>query len=598
MKKLSFDELRLVSDEIRDFIIENVSVTGGHLASNLGSVELCLAINRVYNPLKDRIVFDVGHQSYTHKIINGRKKDFATLRQLGGISGFPKPYESDADSFITGHSSTAISVADGFARARTLLGEDYNVCAVLGDGALTGGLAYEGLENIAGSDEPILIILNDNAMSIDSNVGGMNMLLQKMRVSPDYFKLKRKYRAAVGINTHAYAVGHKIKEQLKSKLLSKNMFSSMGLEYLGPIDGHDVETLENTIRWAKEMKKPVLLHVITLKGKGCSYAAAEPEKYHGVGPFNPQTGELKQDSKGFGDKFGEYLTEFADKDSSITAITAAMSGGTGLNVFGSNHPERFFDVGIAEGHAVAMAAGMSKQGLKPVFCVYSSFLQRAYDMLIHDVSLQNLHVVFGVDRAGLVGRDGETHHGVFDIAYLSSVPDLSILCPASFKELKDMLHTALYDYSGPVAIRYPRGGEGAYKESIMSTEAVLSEGSSVTIVSYGTMINQAIRAAEIPKEKGISAEVIKIGAIKPCSFETVCSSVEKTGALIVAEDVCASSCAGSMVLSAASARGISGFKFKLLNLGDGIVTHGSVDELYKIYSLDAGGIAAAAESLL
>lgn len=598
LKKLSFDELRLVSDEIRDFIIENVSVTGGHLASNLGSVELCLALNRVYDPLKDRIVFDVGHQSYTHKIINGRKKDFSTLRQLGGISGFPKPYESDADSFITGHSSTAISVADGFARARTLLGEDYSVCAVLGDGALTGGLAYEGLENIADSEEPILIILNDNAMSIDSNVGGMNMLLQKMRVSPDYFKLKRKYRAAVGINSNAYAVGHKIKEQLKSKILSKNMFTSMGLEYLGPIDGHDVETLETTISWAKEIKKPVLLHVITLKGKGCKYAAAEPEKYHGVGPFNPKTGEIKHEAKGFGDKFGEYLTEFADKDNSITAITAAMSGGTGLNTFGDNHPKRFFDVGIAEGHAVAMAAGMAKQGLKPVFCVYSSFLQRAYDMLIHDVSLQNLHVVFGVDRAGLVGRDGETHHGVFDIAFLSSVPGISILCPASFKELKDMLHTALYDYSGPVAIRYPRGGEGAYKDSIMSTEIVLQKGTSVTIAAYGIMINQAIKAAEILKEKGVSAEVVKIGAVKPCSFEVVCGSLKKTNALVVAEDVCASSSVGSMILSAASANNISKFKSVLLNLGNGIATHGSVEELYKMYSLDAEGIAAAALSLL
>lgn len=598
LKKLSFDELRELSDEIREFLIENLSKTGGHLASNLGSIELTLAINRVYDPMKDRIIFDVGHQSYTHKIINGRKNDFDTLRTIGGISGFPKPYESEADSFITGHSSTSISVADGFAKARTLTGRDYDVCAVIGDGALTGGLAYEGLENVAASNEPILIILNDNAMSIDRNVGGMNALLQRMRVNPEYFKFKRKFRAAIGINTRAYILSHKIKERLKRKLMEKNMFSSMGLEYLGPIDGHDVETLENTIRWAKDMKKPVLLHVITVKGKGCKYAAAEPEKYHGVGPFDPATGKIKSSAVGFGDRTGAILSSLAEKDRRIVAITAAMTGGTGLTDFFKKYPERFFDVGIAEGHGVAMAAGMAKQGLKPVFAVYSSFLQRGYDMLIHDVSLQNLHVVFALDRAGLVGRDGETHHGVFDIAYLSSVPNMAILCPSSFKEQEDMLKIAIDEYDGPVAVRYPRGGEGQYTESILATEQVIHPGSDVTVVSYGILINNAIRAVDILEKAGISAELVKIGAIKPCSFDICCESLKKTGRLVFPEDVCASSCVASMLLSAAAEKNINVNRRALINLGDGIVTHGSVDELYKIYGLDADGIAARAAELI
>lgn len=592
LKKLSFDEMRLLSDEIREFIIENVSHTGGHLASNLGSVELTLALNRVYDAEKDRIVFDVGHQSYTHKIINGRKDSFHTLRTLNGISGFPKPYESDADAFVTGHSSTSVSVALGMAEARTLRGENYDVCAVIGDGALTGGLAYEGLENVASSNEPMVIILNDNAMSINSNVGGMNRLLQKLRVKPDYFKFKRKFRSYIGINTDFYTFTHKTKEYLKSHLMENNMFYAMGLDYLGPVDGHDVEALETIIRWARDMRKPVLLHVITVKGKGCRYAAEQPDKYHGVGPFNPKTGELSSSNVGFGDVMGRRLTEMAGEDRNIVAITAAMASGTGLDVFKNRHADRFFDVGIAEQHAVAMAAGMAKQGLLPVFAVYSSFLQRAYDMLQHDVALQNLHTVFCVDRAGLVGRDGETHNGVFDVSYLKDIPGMTVFAPSSFKELSAMLKTALYDCAGPVAIRYPRGGEGAYRDDSSGDETRIAEGSKITVVSYGILINNVIEAS-----KGKDVDIIKINKLHPCDFKLTLESVRKTGKLVVVEDVCEEGCIGSDILKKCAETGISGIKSRLLNLGDGIVPHGSVAEQQEMNSLDTGSIAAIIDTI-
>ena len=592
LKQLNYDELRLLSDEIRSFLIDNISKTGGHIASNLGSVELILAINRVYNPDVDRIIYDVGHQSYTHKIINGRKDVFNTIRTYGGISGFPKPYENNADAFVTGHSSNSISIAYGMAKARSLQKSDYNICAVLGDGALTGGLAYEGLENVASSKEPILIILNDNAMSIDSNVGGMNRMLQRMRTSPDYFKFKRKYRAFFGLDSCFYLFSHKVKERLKKRLLKSNMFTDMGLEYLGPVDGHNVEELEKTIRWAKEMEKPVLLHVITVKGKGVKYTAEFPDKYHGVGPFDPITGKIKSSGKSFGNVFGSKLSEFASKDDRIVAVTAAMGSGTGLEVFSKKFPDRFFDVGIAEGHAVSMCGGMAKQGLLPVFAVYSSFLQRGYDMLIEDISLLNLHVVFGIDRSGIVGQDGETHNGVFDVAYLSSVPNMAILCPSSFKEIKDMLKVALYEYDGPVAIRYPRGSEGNYKDSFLETEKIIRTGDNVTIVTYGILINNVLEAAE-----SLNAEVIKLGAIKPCSFSVTCQSLKKTKRLIVVEDVCESGCVGLQILASAEKNNIELADFKLINLGDGIVPHGKVNEIYKLKGLDKDGIIQASENL-
>lgn len=597
IKKLSRDELEPLCAEIRSFLVENIAKTGGHLASNLGTVELTVALHRVYDSSVDRLVFDVGHQSYTHKIITGRRDSFSTLRQHGGLSGFPKPYESDDDAFCMGHASNSVSIALGMARARTLTGRKYDVAAIIGDGALTGGLASEGLSDAASSGEPLLIILNDNKMSISENVGGTAKTLQNLRTRPAYLGFKRWYRATFGKLPTLYRFNHRIKEKLKSRLIPSNMFSEFGLYYLGPVDGHDVHALETVIRWARDMRIPVLLHVVTQKGRGCRYAEKQPEKYHGVGCFDPLTGDMFDRKVVFSDMLGQYLCELAETDSSIAAITAAMCDGTGMTPFAERFPERFFDVGIAEGHAVSMASGMAKQGITPVFAVYSSFLQRGYDMMIEDAALQNLHVIFAVDRAGLVGNDGETHHGVFDISYLCSVPNMTVLCPASFFELRDMLALAVYAVDGPVALRYPRGGQGEYTASYTQAEKLIREGSDVTVVCYGTMINQVLAAARLLEQEGISAEIIKLGILKPNDFAEVLCSVGKTGRLIVVEDVCAAGCAGERIVAAAMENGIDIGRVTLLNLGDGIVAHGKVDELLRDRGLDALGIARTAKNI-
>lgn len=591
IKKLSNGELDTLCAEIREFLINNVAQTGGHLASNLGAVELTVALHRVYDTRVDRIVFDVGHQSYTHKIITGRRERFSTLRQYGGLSGFPKPYESIDDAFVTGHASTSVSVATGMARARALTGEKYEVAAVIGDGAMTGGLAYEGLEDAASCGEPIVIILNDNNMSIGENVGGMSRLLGAMRYKPAYISFKRWYREEFRKLPALYTFNHRVKEWFKSWLLPDNTFSQMGFEYLGPVDGHNVMALESAIRLAKDMEQPVIVHVLTKKGNGCVYAEDHPDKYHGVGPFDPETGIVKESAPSFSDRFGNYMQEFAARDGRVCAITAAMCSGTGLSDYAKAFPKRFIDIGIAEGHAAAMAAGMAKQGALPVFAVYSSFLQRAYDMLIHDVALQKLHVVFAVDRAGLVGNDGETHHGVFDVSYLSTVPGMTIMCPASFQELHDMLETALFEETGPVAVRYPRGGEGEYIASHVECETVLREGKDVTVVCYGTMVNGALECARILEARDVSAEIIKLGIIKPNNFEATLSSLKKTGRLIMPEEACAPGCIGEQILMLCAQREIKLHAVRLINLGDGVVFQGSVGELLRDYGLDAQGIA-------
>ena len=590
IKKLNHAELCTLCDELRHFEIENISRTGGHLASNLGTVEITVAIHRVYDTAKDRLVFDVGHQCYTHKIITGRRDSFSTLRQHGGISGFPKPNEAPDDAFIAGHASASVSAALGMARARTLQHADYDVVALIGDGALTGGLSYEGLCNAAASGEPLVIILNDNNMSISENVGGMARLLQAQRIKPGYINFKKWFRSVSARTRWVYDIVHNAKEWLKSRILPSNVFSDMGLYYLGPVNGHDLEQLENAIRLAKDLQKPVLLHVITQKGKGCSYAEAHPDKYHGVGSFDPVTGELAPVGVGFSDKMGEYLCQYAEKDPRIVAITAAMAGGTGTECFAVKYPDRFFDVGIAEGHAVTMAAAMAKQGLVPVFAVYSSFLQRGVDMLIHDLALQKLHVVLCVDRAGLVGSDGETHQGLFDISYLGMVPGMTVLCPANFAELREMLGHALHSVSGPVAVRYPRGGEGQYLDCSVSAETVVREGDDVTILCYGTMVNEALAAADKLYALGISAEIVKLGIIFPNDYPLTRTSLKKTGKLLVAEEVCAAGCIGRRILAACEEQQLTLKNAKLLNLGDGIIPHGTVSELRHDYGIDAQAI--------
>lgn len=593
IKKLDREQLPQLCDELRKFEIENIAKTGGHLSPNLGTVELTVAIHRVYDTEKDRLVFDVGHQSYTHKIITGRRDRFDTLRQYGGLSGFPKPSESNDDAFIAGHASNSVSVALGMARARTLTGGDYDIVSVIGDGALTGGLSHEGLADAAASGEPMVIILNDNNMSISENVGGMAQVLQNMRIKPAYISFKQWLKGVSENIPGLYKAFHVIKEWLKSRLLPGNVFSEMGLYYLGPVDGHDLDKLETAIRLARDVRKTVVLHVLTKKGKGCAYAESHPDKYHGIGRFDPETGELAPTAVSFSDKAGEYLCQYAENDPRIVAITAAMAGGTGTECFASKFPERFFDVGIAEGHGVTMAAGMAKQGLVPVIAVYSSFLQRGFDMLIHDVSLLGLHTVFCVDRAGLVGNDGETHQGVFDVCYLSAVPGMTILCPASFQELHDMLGYAIHEVTGPAAVRYPRGGEGRYTDSLMQAENLIREGTDVTVVCYGTMINEVLNAADELQSRGVSAEIIKLGMIAPNSFEQCIGSVRKTGRLLVAEEVCSVGCVGSALLAAISVAGVELKAAELLNLGDGIVRHGTVDELRRETGIDAASIAAA-----
>lgn len=598
IKKLPEEELEPLCQELRDYMISSISRTGGHLASNLGAVELTVALHRVYDTSRDRVVFDVGHQSYVHKIITGRRDSFCTLRQHGGLSGFPKPYESEDDAFIAGHASNSVSVALGMARARTLSHADYDVAAIIGDGALSGGLAYEGLANAAASGEPLVVILNDNNMSINENVGGTAHLLESLRVRPGYISFKRWYRDVFTKLPGLYKFNHAIKEWLKKRLLPGNVFSGMGMYYLGPVDGHDIGKLETVIRWARELRKPVLVHVVTKKGKGYKYAEEHPEKFHGVGRFDIETGELHDSGDCFSAKMGESLSRLADNDGRIIGITAAMSSGTGMDVFSAAHPDRFFDVGIAEGHAVSMAGGMAKQGMVPVFAVYSSFLQRGYDMLIHDVALQNLHVVFCVDRAGLVGSDGETHHGVFDVSYLSSVPDMTVLCPASYAELETMLRAAIYDINGSVAIRYPRGGEGKYTACNTAPETLLREGRDVTLVCYGIMTNEVLDAAERLAAESISAEVIKLSMIKPPDFDLVMRSLRKTGKLLISEDVCEAGCVGSRILEEAAINETHVRAAKLLNLGEGIVPHGTVAELLHDFGLDADGIVSAAMEMM
>ncbi len=598
IKRLSKSELPQLCSELREFIIDGVSKTGGHLASNLGTVELTVALHRVYDSAVDRIVFDVGHQSYAHKIITGRRDAFGTLRCYGGLSGFPKPYEADDDAFIAGHASNSVSVAYGMARARTIKGEKYSVCAVIGDGALTGGLAYEGLANVGGSNEPVVIILNDNGMSINSNVGGMAKLLSKERVKPGYINFKRWYKQAVSGMDGLYSLSHKAKEALKRSILPSNMFDSMGIYYLGPVDGHDVDQLETVIRWAKEMDKPVLVHVLSKKGKGCKYAEEHPDKYHGVGKFDPATGAMPPAKPCFSSVFGKKLTQLAEINHDIVAITAAMSAGTGLTEFADRFPARFFDVGIAEEHAVAMAAGMAKQGLTPVVAIYSGFLQRAYDMLIHDVSLQDLHVVFCVDRAGLVGSDGETHHGAFDVSYLRSVPHMQLLCPASFAELEAMLDEAVNRMSGPVAIRYPRGGEGRYTDCLTDGCVKLRSGNDISVAAYGTDINTALDMADMLADKGIYADVFKLSRLDCSRYGDIIESMRKTGRFLMSEQVCACGCIADDILAHAERSGVKINAAYTPNLGSGIVVQGTVPELMAHCGLDAQSLAEAAEKLV
>ena len=601
VKRLSAADTEQLCDELRQFLVEQVSRTGGHLASNLGTVELTVAIHRVFDTSSDRLVFDVGHQCYVHKALTGRRELFGTLRQFGGLSGFPKPYESPHDAFMAGHASDSVSVALGMARARTLLGQDYHVLALIGDGALGGGLSFEGLNDAGDSGERLIVVLNDNGMSIDANVGGLSRNLARMRTTEEYYEFKKKYRAALSRlpgGSALYGLSHEVKTALKKSLLPpvSTMFEDMGFAYMGPVDGHDVARLTVVLQAAKEEKRPVLVHVHTIKGSGYEPAQREPERFHGIGPFDTATGkEKKAAGETFSSVFGQTLTALAREDEQVCAITAAMGEGTGLTGFACMFPRRFFDVGIAEGHAVAMAGGMAKQGLTPVFAVYDSFLQRGFDMLVQDVALEHLHVVLGVDRCGLVGADGETHHGCID--YLSQIPGMTVLTPASFAELRRMLHRAVLEEKGPVAVRYPRSGECGYHGDCGGESVTVFGGGAAAVVTYGILTGQALEAAELLKNEGISLRVVKLNQVAPLDGEAVCAALDGASHIVAVEDQLRAGCVGERLAAVLAERGIP-TRLLLRNVGDALPPQGTVSQLWQSLGLDAQGIAQAVREVL
>lgn len=527
LKNLNTAQLETLASEVREFLIKNVSRQGGHLSSNLGAVELTLALHKVFDVSRDRIVWDVGHQAYTHKILTGRKNEFGTLRCKDGISGFPKPSESITDAFGTGHSSTSVSAALGFAKAFELEGSENRAVAVIGDGAMTGGMAYEALNHAGSGKTPLIVVLNDNGMSISENVGGLSRYFEKKRSTARYIGFKTKVKKILKkipvLGDYFTRFAYSSKRILKKILLQKKIFESMGLEYLGTVDGHDIKDLIAVLEYAKALNKPVIVHVATQKGKGYTPAETDPSTFHGVGKFDPDTGELLTDSKAtYSDVFGEVMTELAEKNEKIIGITAAMPTGTGLTDFAKKFPDRFFDVGIAEQHAVTFASAMAMGGYIPVFAVYSTFLQRGYDQVFHDAALQNCHVVFAIDRAGAVGSDGETHQGIYDLSYLSHLPNMTVMAPASETELREMLKMAAEKCTGPVAVRYPKGGAdtASYGGTVeYGKGCALREGSDVLIAAIGSEVSEAMEAAKLLEAEGVSAGVMNARFLKPFDGE-------------------------------------------------------------------------------
>lgn len=601
LKKLNYEDKKELAEEIRSYIIDVVSKNGGHLASNLGVVELTIALHSIFDTPKDKIIWDVGHQTYVHKILTGRKNQMKTLRMLDGISGFPKTTESEYDCFNTGHSSTSISAALGMARARDILNENYKVIAVIGDGALTGGMAEEALNDAGASKSNIIVVLNDNEMSISKNVGGISLLLGKMRTKNVYTKANEKVRVRMGnipkVGNKIVKLTSRIKNSIKQIFISKMYFEDIGYTYLGPVDGNDIEAVEEILEQSKKCKGPVLVHVVTKKGKGYKLAEKNPSKFHGTAPFDKKTGEvLKAKSKDYSKVFGEKLVEIAKNDNRIVAITAAMADGTGLSEFKKKYPKRFFDVGIAEQHAIGMAAGMAKSGLIPVVPIYSSFYQRAYDQVIHDVCMQNLHVIMCADRAGIVGNDGETHQGLLDMASFSIVPNMTIMAPKDFKELEQMIDFAV-NFNGPILIRYPRGGEGNLKlkcneKIVLGESELLKEGSDVTIIAIGKMVEKAVEVADELSKIGVDAEIINARFLKPFDENKIIESIEKTKNVITIEDGFIKGGLATTVNELIAKNGIIDVNIKNCGYDDEFVKQGSVQELEQINGLDCNSIVA------
>ena len=600
LKKLNIKEKEKLAEEIRTMVLGVVSENGGHLASNLGVVELTIALHSVFNTPRDSIVWDVGHQTYVHKILTGRKDKMGTLRKLGGIAGFPKTSESEFDCFNTGHSSTSISVALGMARANKLNDRRNKVIAVIGDGALTGGMAQEALNDAGSSNADITVILNDNEMSISKNVGGITYFLSRLRTKRCYTKVNSRIKNVLlkipKIGKGIVRFAQRIKRGIKQIFIPKMYYEDIGFTYLGPVDGNNIEKLENVLKTSKAIKGPVLIHVITKKGKGYKFAEENPNKFHSTSSFDIFTGNPKKEKKDdYSKVFGNKLVELAKKDEKIVAVSAAMIDGTGLTEFQKQFPNRIFDVGIAEQHALGMAAGMAKKGYKPVVSIYSSFYQRAFDQVIHDICIQNLPVVMCVDRAGIVGNDGETHQGIFDMAFFSLIPNITIMAPKDFKELEEMLEFAL-TLNSPVVIRYPRGGQGSIEfekceEIKLGRAEVLQEGDDLTIVAIGKMVERAIEVSELLKKQNINCDVINARFLKPLDSYTIERSIRKTKNVITIEDGILHGGLGTSVMELINECRIPGVRMKSYGYDDVFVQHGSVDELEALNGLDAKSIA-------
>lgn len=585
IKKIPADQLPALAEEIREFIIESLSKTGGHLASNLGVVELTIAMHRVFDLPKDKLIWDVGHQSYTHKILTGRKDGFETLRREGGISGFPKRSESDCDVFDTGHSSTSISAGVGYVRARELKKENYSVVSIIGDGALTGGMAYEALNNAASLKSNFIIVLNDNEMSITENVGGMSSYLSGLRTASAYTDFKMDVTKALnripGIGPGMVDAMRKTKSSIKQIIIPGMLFEDMGLTYLGPVDGHNIPQLIKTFQEAKRFEGPILVHVLTQKGRGYEPAMRHPARFHGAGPFDVKTGlPVGKSNPTYTDVFSTVMRKMGDRRKDVAAVTAAMMTGVGLKRFSNMFPDRCFDVGIAEEHAVTFAAALSLGGITPVVAIYSSFLQRAYDQIMHDVCMQNLHVVFAIDRAGLVGYDGETHHGIFDLSYLGSMPNMTILAPKNLWELSDMIKFAV-DYDGPIAVRYPRGeaytGLKEFRAPIcLEKSEVIHEGSRVALLAVGSMVKMAEEVQKQLKERmDMDAALVNARFVKPIDEELLRSFADTYELVVTLEENVKDGGFGERVLAFAEEEDLP-FGVEIIALPDRFIPHGSV----------------------
>ena len=593
IKKFNYSEKKILASEIREYLLDVVSKNGGHLASNLGVVELTIALESIFDLSKDKIVWDVGHQCYIHKILNGRRDALKTIRQMGGISGFPKISESETDCFNTGHSSTSISAALGMAKARDIKNEKYNVVAFIGDGALTGGMALEALNHVGYTQTKMIIVLNDNEMSISRNISGMNKLLTRLRSKKNYRSTNSKWRRILSkvpiIGKSVVKIVGSGKNAIKQVFIPGMYFEEIGIKYLGPVDGHNIKDLEDIFEKAKSFDEPVIIHVLTKKGKGYKPAEDIPSKFHGVGPFDLATGDTGKCSYNYSKVFGDKLVNIAKNNKKVVAVTAAMRDGVGLTKFALKYPKRYFDVGIAEEHALTFSAGLARSGMIPFVSIYSSFYQRAFDQIIHDVCLQNLHVVMCIDRAGIVGNDGETHQGLYDMAFLRLIPNITIMCPKNFKELELMMDFAV-SYDGPIVIRYPRGGESKINMNSKSIRfgkcEILKEGNDLSIIAIGNMVSRSLEVSKLLESDGISCEIINVRFLKPFDSKKILNSIMKTKRFVTIEDGTIVDGLATTVQELLVANNLSKLFYKFYAYPDKFIKHGSVSQIEKKYGMD------------